>query len=99
MCVNYCQGNIWQVENVMNTDGHMTTHEGVALESHFWEILENILTFKGDESSLVYYILGIIVVVYVFIVRIMYYIYTYKLNCKLIAMGYYICIRKWNYGC
>lgn len=40
----------------MNTDGHMATREGVALESHFWEILENILTFKGEiESSLVYY--------------------------------------------
>lgn len=45
MCVNYCQGIFWQVENVMNTDGHMTTHEGVALREPLWEILENILTF------------------------------------------------------
>ena len=40
----------------MNTDGHAATHAGVALESRFWEILKNILTFKGEiESSLVYY--------------------------------------------
>lgn len=89
---NYCKG-----KTSTNGSGEHSwsyiIHEGITLESCLWGNSKNILNFKIEGESFStccnfrYY--------YNVILLSGFFIYLYiKLNCQLIAMGYYMCIRE-----